>query len=329
MSLTITKSGIADSFQDLGRLGYQHLGINPDGAMDAHAAQLANALLGNECTLPVLEMTYPAARIRFNKPALICITGADFSPALNHTQLPLNHPVLVNAGTELSFQKPVSGMWTYLALKPSFRLQPWLGSASTNSKAGVGGYHGRRLQTGDEIPLIDGPPLTPLPEGTPFRVLPWSAPPPVAVNTSIAALKGPEWHALTSDAKQLFEQSAFFIGPQADRMGYRLKGPALSLTQPLQMLSSGVATGTLQLLPDGQLIALMAGRQTTGGYPQVAHVITAHLPLLAQKRPNDALRFELTDLESATEKWRRQQKQTQLLQNACKFRLEKWLHDTL
>ena len=134
-----------------------------------------------------------------------------------------------------------------------------------------------------------------------FEVLPWR------VNTEkvyqfpheIGVIPGHEWPLLTAASKAAFVENNFLIHPSSDRMGYQLKGSPIALQQPLELVSSAVNFGTVQLLPDGHLIILMADHQTTGGYPRIAHVITAHLPKLAQLRPSDTIQFKWTDLEEA------------------------------
>jgi antagonist of KipI len=100
-------------------------------------------------------------------------------------------------------------------------------------------------------------------------------------------------------------------------MGYQLNGSPLMLQRPLELVSSAVSFGTVQLLPNGQLIVLMADHQTTGGYPRIAHVATAHLPKLAQLRPSDAIQFKLTDMETAEQWLINRQKELHILQRSC------------
>ena len=140
---------------------------------------------------------------------------------------------------------------------------------------------------------------------------------------------GSEWHWLTREAQETFLEHWFQITNEADRMGYRLAGQKLCSNTSEQLVSSAVSFGTVQLLPNGQLIILMADHQTTGGYPRVAYVISAHLPILAQKKPNDVIRFRLTSLEEAQKKFVNQKKYLQQLQIACKFKVEELLHVAL
>ncbi len=159
-------------------------------------------------------------------------------------------------------------------------------------------------------------------------VLPWKAVETVEDRSRIQCLIGSEWHSLDQDSKIEFEKHWFQVSKDSDRMGYRLMGPSLNLKQEEPQVSTGVSFGTVQLLPDGQVIVLMADHQTAGGYPKIAHVISAHLPLLAQKKPGDAFHFELTDLTTAEEKLVKQQKYLGEIRLACKFRMENVLHES-
>src|SRR5689334_12188357 len=143
MSLTIIKAGIQDTIQDLGRYGHQHLGINPSGAMDKYAMQLANMLVGNDPAEAVLEMHFPASVFLFKKDAMIAITGADFSPSINGEPIPSGHAIIVNKNDVLQFHKPVNGSRAYLAVKGGYAIAPWLNSRSTHLKAAAGGFFGR------------------------------------------------------------------------------------------------------------------------------------------------------------------------------------------
>jgi antagonist of KipI len=100
-------------------------------------------------------------------------------------------------------------------------------------------------------------------------------------------------------------------------MGYQLSGVPLDLQEPIELVSSAVSFGTVQLLPSGQMIVLMADHQTTGGYPRIAHVISAHLPKLAQLRPSDTIQFKLVDMQSAEGLLLSRMKELHILQRSC------------
>ena len=322
MSLQITRHGILDTIQDLGRYGHQHLGINPNGAMDRFSAQLVNALLGKDLNAAVMELHFPAAEILFEKENIICIGGADFSPTINDELIPLHHPVAVNKGAVLKFIKPKMGARCYLSFLNDLKIDQWMNSYSTNLKACVGGCNGRQLLKNDSFAFENKFPVSKFLQQKTFSILPWKAQYTVDTRNEIEFIIGSEWHWLTKDAQQTFQEHWFQITNEADRMGYRLAGQKLQTKNDEQLISSAVSFGTVQLLPNGQIIILMADHQTTGGYPRIAHVISAHLPILAQKKPNDVIKFKLTTLEAAEKKINEQKKHLRQLQMACKFRLE-------
>ncbi|WP_066405837.1 biotin-dependent carboxyltransferase family protein [Flavisolibacter tropicus] len=326
MSLKVIKAGLLDTIQDTGRWGYQHLGVNVNGAMDRFSAQLANALLGKTLNEPVIEMHFPAATIQFQEATVICLTGADFTPTINGKPIPLNQPVAVSKEAVLAFKALQAGARCYLATLQSLQLTPWLGSYSTAYKVGAGGYEGRPLQKEDVLAFTNAINIEPLLQGQVMMPLHWAA---EGVHTRFEEVQftiGNEWYELNTTMQTQFLNQVYTIAPASDRMGYRLVGAALHTEQSISLISSAVSFGTIQLLPNGQLVVLMADHQTTGGYPRIGHVITAHLPHLAQAKPNDSFRFALTNNHVAEEKLLAQHKYLVQLQNACKFKIENRLH---
>lgn len=324
--MRIIRQGVLDTIQDLGRYGHQYLGINCNGAMDKFSMQLANALLGKELDAPIFEMHFPSSQILFEKETIICITGADFLPTINGQSIPLHHPVAVNKNCLLKFEKLQTGARCYISILNELKLEKWMNSFSTNLKANAGGFEGRSLLKNDIIFLKNGLDLYNLLHQKDFLVFPWKASDVVDTRNEIEFIIGSEWHWLTKDSQDLLQDQWFQITNEADRMGYQLAGQSLEARTNEQLVSSAVCFGTVQLLPSGQLIILMADHQTAGGYPRVAHVISAHLSILAQKKPNDVIRFKMTSLEEAEKKLLNQKKYLQQLQIACKFRMEEFLN---
>ncbi|RYZ51471.1 MAG: biotin-dependent carboxyltransferase family protein [Sphingobacteriales bacterium] len=328
MNLRIIKSGVLDTIQDLGRYGWQHLGINPAGAMDRFAAQLANSLVGNNSTQPVIELHFPAAAFFFERPALVAVCGADFKAVLNGEDISTGQPVLVNKYSILQFQHLRKGARAYLAIEGGLQLPQWLDSYSTHLKAIAGGHQGRVLQTDDEIRLSSIHDWGLFLGKKEFQVLPWRASPDWdnEADPAIYLLPGKEWTLLTEVSHQQLTNQAFMLTPQSDRMGYRLQGEPLQLSQKDEMISTAVNFGTLQLLPNGQLTILMADHQTTGGYPRVGHVISAHHSKLAQLRAGEPIRFKFIDHQYAEELFLQQQRHLLQVQTACQLKLEQFIH---
>ncbi|HWV67542.1 biotin-dependent carboxyltransferase family protein [Chitinophaga sp.] len=325
--IQVVQQGLMDTIQDAGRYGYQHLGINPGGAMDRIALAVANSLVGNDIYEAAIELHFPASAFLFEADAMIALSGADFGAVVNGRPLDINRPVLVSKQTVLRFNRPVSGARCYLAVRGGFALQPWLGSYSTHLKAGAGGWDGRSLKKNDRLHFRAGNIPTSWLRGKEAVALPWIAGVShlYTAKDVIHTLPGSQWNLLQEDARQQFTSAAFRLTEQSDRMGFRLNGPQLAIQPGEEQLSAGITRGTVQLLPAGQLIILMADHQTTGGYARLAHVITADMPALAQRMPQQELHFSMTNEKAARAMLWKQEQDLLLLQNACKLRLEEWL----
>ena len=279
--MKLIKKGLLDSWQGLPIYGLQHEGVPPGGAMDTFSIQIANALVGNDVYDKALEMHFPAGVYQFETSTLIAICGADFTACIDNVEVPLNQPIKVPPGAILSCKKPVSGQRVYIAA--------------------------RALQH-EQVARV--------------KILPWSMNPEnVFTDEPIRILCGREWDQIKACSQQLVLSKSFAISPTSNRMGYQLIQEPLKTLAKENQLSSAVTAGTIQLLPSGQLVVLMAGHQTTGGYPRLAHVISADLPRLAQKGAGDSLRFTLTDAVTAEYEWILQQNYLQQVRNVCVLKL--------
>lgn len=293
--IRVESPGLLDTVQDGGRRGWQHLGVGVGGAADELSHALANLLAGNPGDAAALEFTLRGPDLRFETEALVAFAGAPFPLQLEDRPAPRWSPFLVRAGERLRIGKATRGLRGYLALAGGLQVPAVLGSAATDLRGGFGGIEGRPLRAGDALPF----PHFSGPEPTGWR-LPWSGPLPEGPpERPLRLVPGPQWDCLTADSQRDFLATDFRVDGRSDRMGLRLDGPALALERPLEMVSAGVATGTLQLPPDGAPILLLADRQTTGGYPRLGEVATADLPWAAQARPGDRLRFALCSVEEA------------------------------
>lgn len=295
MTLEVLKPGFCTTFQDVGRTGYQHIGVPVNGPMDALAHKLANLQVGNRLDCGTLEMTLQGPTLRFDAGTLIAIAGADLGATLDGQPLPPETAVRVRPGSVLAFGTRKNGARAYLAVAGGFTVQPVLGSVSTYRRGAYEGVLGRALVAGDRLGVASSfrnPPRIVLPKPL-TRAIEREADAPIRV------IAGGEWLAFTAQARHHLLNGPYSIGHDSERMGYRLQGAALELEAPLELLSEAVAFGTVQVPPSGQPIILMADRQTTGGYPRIANVISVDLPLLAQRLPGEKVVFELTTLEHA------------------------------
>jgi len=320
MSITIIKAGLFTTVQDSGRKGFQHLGINPNGAMDLLAMQIANVLIENKANEAVIEFFYPAPVIRFNASTFIALSGADFGASINEVPIPINHPIFVPENAILSFTKKISGHIAYLAIQGGLELNEWMNSNSTNTRAGAGGMEGRTLLKEDEIKFK----AIPLQKNnqSQLQILPWMADTNGLYQThSLRYLPGNEFGQLNMVSQQFMTNAQFTLLAESDRMGYRLKGPELKCKKTIELISSGVTNGTIQLLPNGQCIVLLADHQTTGGYPRIGHIIQSDIPTLVQKSPGSIIRLIPVNMETAEKINNRQAQYLQQLKNACTLQL--------
>ncbi|MEP6946026.1 MAG: biotin-dependent carboxyltransferase family protein [Acidobacteriota bacterium] len=288
MSILIDKPGILTTVQDLGHTGYRAFGIGPGGAMDRIAVRLTNTLVGNEERDATLEMHFPAAEILFDLPSTFAVGGADLSPELDGQAIDNWSVYYAERGSRLRFAAKRSGNRAYLAVGGGLETDKWLGSSSTNLTACRGGIDGRKIEIGDRIHLGQF-----LDNIQPGGAISPSLIPHYRSFPTIRITRGAEYDLLENESRATLESGAFKISNESNRMGFRLTGQALTLSLPSEMLSSAVCFGTIQLMPDGQMIVLMADHQTTGGYPRIAHVIEHDLPVIAQLGSGDKVAFHL------------------------------------
>ena len=197
--------------------------------------------------------------------------------------------------------KPVFGTKAYLAVRGGWQAEKWLGSCSTHLKAVAGGHLGRALQKEDVLGFAANDFSL-----TENKILNWHLSQNEIDKTYlpeniIRCTKGVEWDLLDAISEQELEKKEFSITKQSDRMGFRLRGDPLAIQQPTEIISSATDTGTVQLLPDGNLIVLMADHQTTGGYPRIASVIKADLPKFSQLSPGQKFNFTIVTTVEAEE----------------------------
>lgn len=283
--ILVVRGGLLTTVQDLGRHGLQNRGVPPAGPMDASSHRLANLLVGNsaDADAAALEVTMLGPELLFECDARIAICGAEFAVTAAGRAVPLHAAVDVPAHTTVRFGTRTRGARAYLAVNGGLDMRLVLGSRATHVVSHMGGHEGRRLQDGDKLgvgrpsgkrPIAGRPPAFEMPDGgTPLRVL-----------------MGPHAAQFTDAAVQGFLQATYTVTNESDRMAYRLNGPAIA-SGGAELISDVLPTGGIQVPGSGQPILLMADRATTGGYPMIATVITADLPLAGQLAPGDWVRF--------------------------------------
>lgn len=331
MSIRVIRPGMLTSVQDLGRAGYQKFGVSVGGAMDTFALRVANLLLGNEESEAALEITMCGASLLFEADATIAICGGDLSPKVDGHPVPQWRPVRVQRGSTLQFGEARRGCRAYLSVTGGLDVPCVLKSRSTYLRAGIGGFEGRSLRAGDVLKcrgntmpcgatLRGWPCLT---EASPFVTLPWSVSPDLLPEYGsrplIRAIRGRQFEWFTEESCSQMFSAEFEVTANSDRMGYRLAGPQLQQTESRELISEAVAAGTVQVPADGNAIILMADRATIGGYAKIAQVASIDLPVLAQTKPGDVLRFQEITVEEAQELYRSRENDIQRFQ--CGIRL--------
>jgi antagonist of KipI len=310
MSILLETNGIMTTVQDLGRNGFRSFGVNPNGVMDKHAVRLINILLGNNENEAVIELHFPAPKIKFNNDAVIALGGADFCAKLNDKPIENWRCVFVEKGSLLVFTENIFGARCFLSVKGGFETENWLESASTNLTANIG----KMLKQNDSLNFKSTEQTINRKSKIANSLLPvYSKFPTVRI------VAGAEFENLTALSEQSLLKKSFAISNQSDRMGFRLEGEPLYLLDSQELVSSAVNFGTIQLLPNGQMIVLMADHQTTGGYPRIAHIISSDLPLLAQLNPHDKVAFHLISHEHAEEILLQNERDLNLLKLGVKF----------
>ncbi|MDQ6622999.1 MAG: biotin-dependent carboxyltransferase family protein, partial [Verrucomicrobiota bacterium] len=293
------------SVQDLGRPGHRASGVSPGGALDPHGLRVANLLVGNEPGCAGLELTRGTVRLRFSEPRIVAWCGGSLDVHAGKCVVSPGRSALLRAGEILHFVAgPESGR-AWLAISGGIDVPLVLGSRSTDLRSGFGGHEGRALRDGDALPLgqLSAWARALMKKLEPSTIASWVAP----NEWSNASLRHPFLRILPGADRSRFSNAAldalaretFTVGAECDRMGVRLAGPELSRRRKGDLLSEAVAPGTIQVPPNGQPIVLLGDCQTIGGYPKIAHVIAVDLPLAAQLRPGDQIRFAETTLVEA------------------------------
>ena len=305
MKIDITRAGFLTSVQDLGRLGFRQFGVSVGGALDSHALRVANLLVGNDESAAGLEITLGGLRLRFVDDRIVAWCGGGFDVRLGSTSVAAGHAALVRAGQELMFNQPKVGCRCWLGVSGEIDVPIVLGSRSTDLRTNFGGFDGRALRDGDEIALgknsKHAQSLVDLLREQ--RISPWSPPhdwsSPAQREPILRVMRGSDWNRFNDVAIQRFTNEVFIVSPDSDRMGVRLEGIELKRNHDIDLISEAVVPGTIQVPPGGKPIVLLGDCQTIGGYPKIAHVISVDLPIAAQLRFGDSVRFHEVSLIEA------------------------------
>lgn len=281
-SIKVINGGFLTTVQDRGRYGYQKKGIPVSGVMDIKSYELANCLVGNTGNEAVLEMTALGGTYRFCGKCIFALTGADMHPQLSGKPLEMNNTYIAEDGEVLKLGTAKSGFRTYLAVAGGINVPIVMGSRSTYIKAAIGGFSGRALKSGDIIPVFETANTV---VGKAVKYIPFGN------SISVRVIPGPQEYMFTEAGIYSFYSTVYKVTQYCDRMGIRLSGAAIEAKNGTDIISDATVFGSIQVTGQLQPIILMADRQTTGGYAKIATVFSEDLPLLAQAKPGDEIRF--------------------------------------
>lgn len=302
-ALKIIAPGVHTTVQGARRIGYQDVGVPGSGPLDRVSFRLANALVGNAHDTAALEplLHGPTCEVLADavRVALVgcgaCIEVRSSSARV----VPAGQSVRLTRGEVFRIGPLGDSACAYLAFEGGLDVPPVLGSVSTYVRGAIGGFEGRHLQKGDVVPLrLAGA------EVRAESALPRAL--DLGVEQPVRVVLGPQADYFTDEAVKTFLSSVYTVSPQSDRMGFRLEGPPLKHAKGYNIVSDGVMPGSIQVPGSGQPIILMADHQTTGGYPKIATVVSADLPLVGRRRPGRAIRFVTVEVHQA-ERLRREQ----------------------
>ncbi|MCR9257636.1 MAG: biotin-dependent carboxyltransferase family protein [Alphaproteobacteria bacterium] len=295
--LKIIDPGLMTTVQDFGRPGFQSLGVPVSGAVDRDVLVLANMLVGNSANTGALELRYMGVTVEAVGGAVLLALAGTAAPATltlpggAQEPVPGWRSVLLPEGARLKLGGFPDSATAYLAVKGGFDIAPVMESASTYAASGVGGHEGRALVAGDLLDVL-GEAGDAVPHG-------FDRVPDLRTDRAIRVVLGPQADAFTADAVTRFLGAEWSVTKDADRMGLRLDGPALAHADGFNIISDGITSGSVQVPGTGRPIILLVDRQTTGGYPKIATVISADLAALGRKRPGDRIRFEAVSAAEA------------------------------
>lgn len=303
MSIKIITPGLLTTVQDCGRFGYQASGFSVSGVMDMRSYKIANILAGNAENLAVLEMTMLGVTVEFTQNTVFALTGGDFSPTLNGDSVKMYQTVYANAGDVLKLGAAKTGSRGYLAVLGGIDVPLVMGSRSTNLKCKIGGYCGRALKAGDVLEIGDSYPVDYRKKVRTFPADDFSADEAV-----IRVVLGPQDDYFTKKGIDTFLNETYTITKDADRMGFKLDGDVIENVSGVDIVSDGIALGSVQVPSSGKPIIMLADRQTTGGYAKIATVVSVDIPKLVQLKPGSRIRFEAVSVNEAEKLYKKEQR---------------------
>lgn len=304
MGIRILKGGMMTTVQDLGRTGYQSQGFSVAGVMDVRSFKIANLLLDNPENEAVLEFTLIGPTLEFTSATIIAITGGDFQPTINGEPAPMYTAIYMNKGDILKFGSARTGSRGYIAFSSYLDIPVVMGSRCTNMKSKIGGFKGRKLQAGDYMNFR-----------IKRRYLPFFLSRKLEPDKfdqdseTLRVIMGPQDSKFSKQGIETFLNSEYTVTSEFDRMGCRLDGAFIAPKESSDIISDGIAFGSIQVPAHGKPIILLADRQTTGGYAKIATVASVDIPKIVQRKTDHKIRFKAITVQEAQELYMKEQKE--------------------
>jgi len=315
----VVSPGFLTTVQDSGRFGYRSIGMPVTGALDQYSYKVSSLLVGNDESAACLEITLLGPTLKVHGSAIIALTGAVFQATLNEQPLPQWQAVEVKENDIITISEAKVGARGYLAVAGGFYVPMVMGSRSTYIRGKIGGFQGRPLQSGDKLEIG-----SPSKEPSQYvgKLIPMEYVPTYVIDAdndiiTLRVIMGPQDDYFSKKGVQNFLNSTYIITADSDRMGYRLEGERIEHIRKnhTQIISDGIPLSAVQIPGDGMPIIMLADGQTTGGYPKIATVCSADLPLLAQGKPGNKVQFVAISMEEAVYLLKEQE------DKLCKLRL--------
>lgn len=310
MGIRVLKAGMLTTVQDLGRTGYQSQGFSVAGVMDVRSFKIANLLLDNPENEAVLEFTLIGPTLQFTSETIIAITGGDFQPMINGNPAPMYTALYMNRGDILKFGSARTGSRGYIAFSSYLDIPVVMGSRCTNLKSKIGGFKGRKLHDEDYISFR-----------IKRRYLPFFLSRKLDLDefdqeeAELRVVLGPQSDMFTKDGIRTFLNETYTVTSDFDRMGCRMDGPFIASKNGSDIISDGIAFGSVQVPSHGKPIVLLADRQTTGGYAKIATVATVDIPKLVQRKTDHKIRFKAISVEEAQKLYLEEEKEYVAMRN--------------
>jgi len=288
----VTDPGPQTTVQDLGRVGQLRYGIPPSGPIDVRAFVVANRLVGNVDGAAALECTLMGPRFTVQTACAMAVTGADAPVTVNGEAAPTWTTIPLAAGDAVRVAAARAGVRIYVAFSGGLDVPTVLGSRATFLRGRMGGVEGRALKRDDRLHLLPAPP--------PSRLqIPAASIPAIESEPEIRVVLGPQQDRFTAEGIAALLGGAYDMLPQSDRMGARLSGPRIAHARGHDIISDGIALGSVQVPGDGQPIVLLVDRQSTGGYTKIATVVSFDIGRIGQVKPGQRVRFHAIDVAEA------------------------------